>query len=34
MSAFMEISFRVADSAKNILGSTDNPKIEWELLEK
>ena len=33
-SAFMEITFRVADSAKSVLGDTDDPKIVWELLEK
>ena len=33
-SAFMEITFCVADSAKSVLGDTDDPKIVWELLEK
>jgi hypothetical protein len=30
----MEISFRTADSAKNVLGNTQNPKAAWELLER
>ena len=34
ISAFMEISFRIADSAKSALGHTENPKAAWELLEK
>ena len=33
-SAFMEISFRVADSAKNVLGNTRDPVAAWEALEK
>jgi len=33
-SAFMEISFRVADSAKNVLGNTRDPVAAWEVLEK
>jgi len=31
-SAFMEISFRVADSAKNVLGNTCDPVAVWEAL--
>jgi hypothetical protein len=31
ISAFMEISFRIADSAKTVL---EDPKVAWELLEK
>jgi hypothetical protein len=34
VSAFMEISFRVADSAKTVLGDTTNPKVAWEVLAK
>ena len=34
MSAFMEISFRVADSAKNVLRNTRDPVAAWEALEK
>jgi transposase InsO family protein len=34
ISAFMEISFRVADSAKTVLGGTRNPKVAWDLLAK
>src|SRR5882757_1032723 len=34
MSAFMEISFRIADSALNVLGDTQNPKVAWGVLEK
>jgi len=34
ISAFMEISFRIADSAKTVLGNTEDPKVAWELLEK
>jgi len=34
ISAFMEISFRIADSAKSVLGNTKDPKAAWELLEK
>jgi len=34
ISAFMEISFRIADSAKSVLGNIGNPKAAWELLEK
>ena len=34
VSAFMEISFRIADSAKLVLGDTRDPKAAWELLEK
>ena len=30
----MEISFRVADSAKNVLGNTSDPVAAWEALEK
>ena len=29
VSAFMEISFRIADSAKSVLGSTEGPKAAW-----
>jgi len=29
ISAFMEISFPVADSTKNVLGETPDPKIAW-----
>ena len=32
--AFMEISSRVARSAKNVLGNTQNPKVAWEILER
>jgi len=34
MSVFMEISFQVADSVKNVLGNTRNPVAAWEALEK
>ena len=34
ISAFMEISFRIADSTKSVLGTIDDPKTTWELLEK
>ena len=34
ISGFMEISFRVADSAKNVLGSSQSPKDAWEALER
>ena len=34
VSAFMEISFRIADSAKSVLGSTEGPKAAWDPLEK
>ena len=34
ISAFMEISFRIADSAKSILSNVNDPKTAWELLEK
>jgi hypothetical protein len=34
VSTFMEISFRIADSAKIVLGDTKDPKLAWELLEK
>jgi len=34
ISAFMEISFRVADSAKSVLGDTQNPKVAWDILAK
>jgi hypothetical protein len=34
ISAFMEISFRIADSAKTVLGNTEAPKVAWELLAK
>jgi hypothetical protein len=34
ISAFMEISFRMADSAETVLGNTEDPKVAWELLEK
>jgi gag-polypeptide of LTR copia-type len=34
ISAFMEISFRIADSAKTVLGNMEDPKVAWELLEK
>jgi hypothetical protein len=34
ISAFMEISFRVADSAKYVLGDTFNPKVAWDVLAK
>ena len=34
ISAFMEISFRIVDSAKTVLGNTEDPKVAWELLEK
>jgi hypothetical protein len=30
----MEISFRIADSAKTVLGNTEDLKVAWELLEK
>ena len=30
----MEISFRIADSAKSFLGSTDDPNAAWKSLEK
>jgi hypothetical protein len=32
VSAFMEISFMLADSAKNVLGDTSNPT--WDILAK
>ena len=32
--AFMEIYFRIANSAKNVLGDTQDPKVAWEILEK
>ena len=34
ISAFMEISFRVANSAKSVLGDTQNPKVAWDILAK
>lgn len=34
VSAFMEISFRISDSALNVLGDTQNPKVAWGILEK
>jgi len=34
ISAYMEISFRIADSAKSVLGNIEGPKAAWELLEK
>ena len=34
ISAFMEISFHVADSAKTVLGVTWSPKAAWEILER
>jgi hypothetical protein len=34
ISAFMEISFRVADSAKIVLADTSDPKVAWDLLAK
>jgi hypothetical protein len=34
ISAFMEISFRIADSAKTVLSNTEDPKVAWELLER
>ena len=34
ISAFMEISFRIANSAKTILGVTQSPKAAWEILER
>ena len=34
ISAFMAISFRVADSAKSVLGSSESPKDAWEALER
>ena len=34
MSVFMEISFQVADSVKNVLGNTCDPVAAWEALEK
>ena len=34
ISAFMEISFRIADSALNVLGDTQNPKVAWCILQK
>jgi len=33
-SVFMEISFRVVDSAKDLLGNTRDPVAAWEALEK
>jgi len=33
-SVFMEISFRVVDSAKNLLGNRRDPIVAWEALEK
>ena len=33
-SASMEITFRVADSAKSVLADTDDPKVVSKLLEK
>jgi transposase InsO family protein len=30
----MEISFRVADSAKTVLGDTTDPKVAWDILAK
>jgi hypothetical protein len=32
--ALIEISFRVADSRKSVLGDTQNPNVLWELLER
>jgi hypothetical protein len=32
--AFMEIYSRVANTAKNVLGNTQNPRVAWGLLEK
>jgi len=32
--ATMEISFRVADSTKSVLGDTQNPKVAWDILAK
>ena len=32
--AFMEISFRIADSAKSVLGSTEGPKAAWGSLRE
>ena len=34
ISAFMEISFRIADSTKSVLGNIEDPKAAWELLGK
>jgi len=34
ISAFMEISFRIADSAKFVLGHIEDLKAAWELLER
>jgi len=34
ISAFMEISFRIADFAKSVLSNTGDPKATRELLEK
>ena len=34
ISAFMEISFCIADSAKTVLGVTQSPKAAWEILER
>ena len=34
ISAFMEISFRIADTALNVLGDTQNPKVAWEILQE
>ena len=28
------ISFRIAGSAKSVLGSTEDPRVAWESLEK
>lgn len=34
ISAFMEISLRIADSALNVLGDTQNPKVAWGILQE
>lgn len=34
ISAFIELSFRVDDSAKIVLGNTHSPKGAWDILEK
>ena len=34
ISAYMEVSFRVAESAKSVLGSSRSPKDAWEALER
>ena len=34
ISAFMKISFRIADSTKSVLGNIEDPEAAWEVLEK